>query len=92
MDFDFAVRATRPNPAFEVTPAAGVVPAGGVAEVAVTFRPLALVTEEMRIEVSVQCIALVLAPIKKANLGSWIIRQPSVHGYWWKICMQGGSR
>ncbi len=41
------------SPAFTVRPARGVVPAGGRAEVVVEFRPAAMVTEEMAIEVTI---------------------------------------
>jgi hypothetical protein len=54
LDFDFSVRAVKPSAAFSVEPAAGVVPAGGVAEVLVTFSPTAFATEEFRFEVGMR--------------------------------------
>ena len=51
MEFEFAVRVLKRSAAFSVSPAAGVVPAGGATEVEVVFRPVRHATEEMRFEV-----------------------------------------
>lgn len=52
MQFEFSIRVVKPSRAFSVRPMSGVVPAGGAAEVEVEFRPVALQTDEMRIEVN----------------------------------------
>jgi len=53
IEFEFKVRELRANPCFKVSPASGIVPAHGSAEVEVTFTPALLRTEETTIEVSV---------------------------------------
>ena len=51
IDAGFTIECLKPNAAFYVEPEVGVVPAGGAAEVVVTFTPSALSTQEMQIQV-----------------------------------------
>ena len=52
VEFEYAISLLKPNPAFTVEPASGVVPAHGHVSVRVTFSPLRLTTEEAVLEVS----------------------------------------
>jgi hypothetical protein len=61
MDFEFTVRVTKRSDAFSVAPAAGVVPAGGAAEVEVVFHPVRHQTEEMLFEVGASLEGLGIA-------------------------------
>ena len=51
VDFEYEIVEVKPNPAFRVEPARGVVPGRGRVTVDMWFCPLALTTEEAVIEV-----------------------------------------
>lgn len=57
IDFEFGITVIRPNAAFAVQPAQGIVPANGAVQVEVTFSPSRLVTELMEIEVGSLALA-----------------------------------
>lgn len=51
IDFEYEITVIKPNAAFAVQPAQGIVPANGVMQIKITFSPSRLVTELMEIEV-----------------------------------------
>ncbi|KAG2423826.1 hypothetical protein HXX76_014986 [Chlamydomonas incerta] len=53
VDFEYEIVEVKPNPAFRVEPARGVVPGKGTVDVELWFCPLALTTEEAVIEVRI---------------------------------------
>ena len=51
IDFEYEIIVIKPNAAFAVQPAQGIVPANGAVQVEITFSPSRLVTELMEVEV-----------------------------------------
>ena len=51
IEFDYEIVEVKPNPCFNVAPLRGIVPAHGHVTIEVNFSPMALATEELKVQV-----------------------------------------